>query len=81
MAKCIDEPPNHGKCMSSGQALDVYRRGAHARPRHYQPVPSQYRSGGPWVRGKRRYGLAVGGKESLCWGSCLNSFGGNVLLG
>ena len=73
MAKCTDKPSNHGKCMSSGQALDVHESGAHARPWHYQLVPSQYRSGRPWVRGKRRYGLAVGGRESLFWGSCSNS--------
>ena len=81
MAECIDEPPDHSKCMSSKQALDVHKTGARVRPKHHRPVPSQYRSYGSWVRGKRGHGLAVGRKESLFWGSCLDSFGGNVLRG
>ena len=32
----------------------------HARLILYQPVLSQYRGGGPWVRGKRGCSLAVG---------------------
>jgi len=55
--------------------------GARVRPRHYQPIPSQYRSGGSWVRGKRGYGLMVGRRENLFWGSHSYSFGGDVLLG
>ena len=65
MAKYIDEHPNHGKRMSSGQAFDVHESGARARPKHYQPVTSQYRSGESWVRGKGGYGLVVGRRESL----------------
>ena len=34
--------------------------GACVGPRHHQPIPSQYRSGGSWVRGKKGYDLAVG---------------------
>ena len=68
------EPPDHGKRMSNEQGLDVHESGARARPRHYQPVPSQYRSGGSWVRGKRRYGLAMERRESLFWGSLSDSF-------
>ena len=81
MAKCTDESLNHDKCMSNKQALDVHRTGACARPKHHQPVPSQYRSGGSWIRGKKGYGLVVGRRESLLWGSCSNYFEGNVLLG
>ena len=81
VAECTDEPPNHGKCMSSGQALVIHRTRARVRPIHHQPVPSQYRSGGSWVKGKWRYDLAVGRRGSLFWGSHSNSFGGNVLLG
>ena len=65
MAECTDEPSGHGKHMSSEQALDVHGSGARARPRHHQPVPSQYKSCGSWVRGKRGYGLAVGRRENL----------------
>ena len=50
--------------MSSRQALDVHGSGAHARPTHHQPVPSQYKSGGLWIRGTRRYGLAVGRRKA-----------------
>ena len=38
------------------------------------------RNGGPWVRGKRKYGSAMSKGESLFWGSRSNSFGGNILL-
>ena len=67
--------------MSSKQALDIYGSGAHVKPRHYQPEPSQYKGGGSWVRGKKGYGLAVGRRGSLFWGSRSDSFRGNVLLG
>ena len=63
MAKCTDEPPNLGNRMSSRQALDVHRSGAHTNPRHHQPVPSQYSSDGSWVRGKKGYGLVVERRE------------------
>ena len=76
MAKCTDEPPNLGNRMSSRQVLDVHRSGAHAKPKHHQPVPSQYSSGGSWVRGKKGYGLVVGRREKA-----QIFFGGNVLLG
>ena len=33
--ECIDEPPDHGKRMNSGQALDVHKTRAHARPKHH----------------------------------------------
>jgi len=57
VAKCTDEPLDHGKHMSNIQALDIYGSGVRARPRHHQLVFSQYKSGGSWVRGKWGYGL------------------------
>ena len=75
MVVYTDELPDHGKHMSSEQALDVHKTRARIRHRYHQPVPSQYRSGGLWVRGKRGYSLAVGRRKSLFWGSCLDSFG------
>ena len=74
-AKRADKPPVPSKRMSSRQASDIHGNGALTRPRHHQPVPSQYRSGRSWVRGKRGYGLTMGRRESLFWGSHLNSFG------
>ena len=65
VTECTDESPNHGKRLSMGQAFDVHGSGACARPKQYQPVPSQYRGSGSWVKGKRGYGLAVGRRESL----------------
>ena len=38
------EPPDHGRRMGSRQVLDTYETKARARPRHHQPVPSQYRA-------------------------------------
>ena len=49
--ECADEPLDHDKRMSNGQVLDIHRSGAHARPRHHQPIPSQYRRW--WVMGQR----------------------------
>ena len=80
-AECIDEPLDHNKTISSRQALDIHGSGVCTRLKHYQLVPSQYKSCGSWVRGKRGYGLAVGRRESLFWGSRSNSFGENVLIG
>ena len=81
MVECTDKPLDHGKRMSSGQVLDVHKTRACARPRHHQPVPSEYKSGGSWVRGKKGYDLAVERRENLLWGSRSGSLGGNVLLG
>ena len=53
VAKCADEPSSHGKCMNSRQAMDTHGSGARTMLRHHPLVPSQYRSGGPWVRGKK----------------------------
>ena len=65
----------------SSKLLTYMGSGTHARPRHYQLLLSQYKSGGSWVKGKRKYGLAVGRRKILFWGSYLDSFRGDVLLG
>ena len=49
--ECANGPLDHGKCMSSEQVLDIHKSGARVRPRHHQPVPSQYRK--LWVMGQR----------------------------
>ena len=75
----LDKPVDNGKRMNTKQVMDSYGSGAHTRLKHHPFVPSQYRRGGPWVRGKRGYGLAVGrsGKPilgfplKLFWGKCL----------
>ena len=61
MVECIDEPPDHGKHMSSEQAFDVHGSGARATPKHYQLVLNQCRSDGLWVKGKG--GVWSGGGE------------------
>jgi len=40
MVERANEPPVHGKRMSSRQALDIHESGARTRPKHHQPVPS-----------------------------------------
>ena len=58
--------------------MDSHENGARTKLRHHPLVPSQYKGDGPWVRGKRGYGLAVGrrGKPilgfplKLFWGKC-----------
>ena len=59
VAKCVDKPSGHSKCMNSRQAMDTHGSGAHTRLKHHQPVPSQYRNGRPWVKDKKGYSLAV----------------------
>ena len=59
-AECVDEPSGHGKCMNSRQAMDTHGSGACTKLKHHQFVPNQYKSSGPWVKGKRGYSLAVG---------------------
>ena len=39
--------------------MDIHESGARTRLRHHQSVPNQYKSGGPWDRSKRGYGLAM----------------------
>ena len=64
--------------------MDKFERDARARPRHHQPVPSQYRTWwghGPEVRGKGGVVWWWGeGKESI-FGPYSNLFGRYVLLG
>ena len=43
---------------------------------HHQPVPSQYKGGGPTIRGFRGRGLVVGGKGGLYLVSCRDFFWG-----
>jgi len=62
--------------MNDRQAMDSYRSGAHTRLRHYPLLPNQYRGGGPWVRGKRGYGLAVVRKGKSILGFSLKLFWG-----
>ena len=48
--------------------MDKFEREARARPKHHQPVPSQYRTWwghGPEVRGKGWCGLVVGRGEKI----------------
>ena len=49
--------------MSDRQILDIHEGKARVRPRHHQPVPSQYRSW--WGHGSevKGYGLVVGRGE------------------
>ena len=57
--------------------MDISKKEARARPRHHQPVPSQYRTWwgyGPEVRGKGGMVWWWGeGKMSIC-GSCSKPF-------
>ena len=45
--------------MNNRQAMNTHGSGARARLRHHPLVPSQYKSSGPWVKGKKWYDLAV----------------------
>ena len=64
--------------MNNRQDMDTHGSGARTRLKHHPLIPSQYKSGGLWVRGKRGYGLVVGkrGKSilgfslKLFWGKC-----------
>ena len=81
VAKCTNEPLDHGKRMAVDKLLTYTGSGARARPKHYQLIPSQYRSGGLWIKRKRGYGLAVGKREKSILGFRSDSFEGDVLLG
>ena len=54
--------------------MDSHGNGARTRLRHHPLVPSQYRHGGPWARGKRWYGLVVGRREKSILGLPLKIF-------
>ena len=62
--------------MNSKQVMDSYGSGAHTRLRHHPLVLSQYRRGGSWVKGKRRYDLAVARKGKSILGLPLKLFWG-----
>ena len=72
------KPPGHGKRMNIRQAMDTHGSKVYTRFRHHPLVPSQYSSGGLWVKDKRGYGLVVGRKGKpilkfplkLFWGKC-----------
>ena len=64
MAEYTNELPDHEKRMSNEQALDVQRIGAHARPRHDQPVPSQYL----WAGGGEKRKSILGFLLRFFWG-------------
>ena len=67
--------------MNSKQVMDSYGSGAHTRLRHHPLVLSQCRRGGPWVKGKRRYDLAVARKGKSILGLPLKLFWGKCLAG
>ena len=75
------QAPSHGEHMNGRQALDSHGSGARIRLRHHSLVPNQYRSDGPWVRGKRGYGLAVGRRGKPILGFSLKFFWGKCLAG
>ena len=54
--------------------MDSYGSRAHIRLGHHPLVPSQYRRGRTWVRGKRGYGLAMGKKGKSIMGFPLKLF-------
>jgi len=77
----LDKLAGNGKHMNTRQAIDLYGSKARIRLRHHPLVPSQYKSGGPWVRGKKGYGLAVGRMRKPILGLPLKLFWGKCLAG
>ena len=75
-----DKPTGNGKRINARKAMDSHGSGARTRFKHHLLVPNQYMGDGPWVKGKRGCGLAMGRRRSLFCGFRLSSFGGNVLL-
>ena len=66
VADRANKPPGCGRRMSGKQILDIREGKARVKPRHHQPVPSQY--GTWWGHGSevRGYGLVVGeGKRPI----------------
>ena len=66
--------------MNNKQALDSHGSGARTRLRHHPVIPSHYKHNGPWVRGKRGYGLAVGRRGKFIMGFVLKTLLENVIL-
>jgi len=58
--------------------MDSHEGEACTRFRHHPFVPSQYKGGVPWVKGKKRYGLVVGRRRKSIHAQALLR---NVLLG
>ena len=54
-----EKPTSNGKCMNNRQAMNSHESGARTRLKHHLLIPDQYKGGGPWFRGKRRYSLEV----------------------
>jgi len=67
--------------MNGRQALDSHGSGVRIRLRHHSLVPSQYRSGGPWFKGKRGCGLTVGRKGKPILGFPFKLFWGKYPIG
>ena len=44
-----DKSVGNNKCMNARKAMDSYESGARIRLKHYLPIPSQYKGGGPRV--------------------------------
>ena len=71
----------NSKHMNTRQAIDSYGSRAYTRLKHHQPISSQYKGGGPWVRGKRGYGLTIGRRRKPILGFPLKLFWGKCLAG
>ena len=81
MQQRLNKPLGNGKRMNSRQTMDSHESGAHTRLKHHPLVPSQYRGGWPWVRGKRGYGLAMERRGKSILGFSLKLFWGNYPTG
>ena len=81
-AECTDRLSSHGKRMSSRQAMDTHGSGVHTQDLGTTNLyPANTRSGGPWIKGKRGYGLAVGRKGEPILGFLLKFFWEKCLTG
>jgi len=70
-----DKPRGNGKRVKAKKAMDLDRSGACTQSSgHHLPIPSQYRRGGPWIKGMRGCGLAVGRRREPILGFLLKHF-------
>ena len=76
-----NKPTSNGKRMNGRQAIDSHGNGARTRLKHHPLIPSQYKRGGPWARGKRGYGLAVGRRGKSIMGFLFKFFWGKCPVG
>ena len=69
--------------MHEGQKSNGFKQKSriHIGPKHHLLVPSQYRGGGPRVKGMRDYGLVVGRRGEPILGFCPNFFGEKCFAG